>query len=337
MVMERIRILDGTLRDGGYINNWEFGRKNISFIVRQLERTNTEIIELGFMRDEKYDPDRTVFSCMEDVCGLIQKKKNGVQYAVFIEMANYYPIEKLPKKEDTGVDIIRYGFWGRKLDEAYEYAKQVTNLGYDLFIQPTRAEQYTPEMFRDMVRRFAGLSPKAIYIVDTFGLLTKDDVEMYARIANNNMPREVALGYHAHNNMQQAFSNAVHLAEMEIDRPLMIDCSIFGIGRGAGNLCTEIWMRYLNEKRADLFYDVFPCYQVFDSCLKEIYKKTPWGYSMAYLLTAAYGCNPNYAKYFLDHNFPVAKMDALLRGLSEKERYIFSENVVKSMESHCGM
>lgn len=328
--MNRIRILDSTLRDGGYINNWKFGRENIISIIGRLEQSNVEIIELGFMRDEVYVPDRTVFSDMEDLSVIMQKKKDGVHYAVFIGMDHDYPLEKLPEKKDAYADIIRYGFWGRKLDEAYKYAEQIVNLGYDLFVQPTRVEQYTTELFRDMVRKFSRLSPKAIYIVDTFGLLTKEDVEKYALIADDNMPRETALGYHAHNNMQQAFANAVHLAELDMDRQLIIDSSIFGIGRGAGNLCTEIWMQYLNGRRGGFaYYHIFPCYQVYDSCLHEIYEKSPWGYSPAYLLTAVYKCNPNYAKYFLNHNFSIVQMDAVLRRIPEKERHIFSEDIIK--------
>ena len=74
-----IKIVDCTLRDGGYANDWRFGRKSIVKIKEALEESNIDIIELGFMRDEPYDPDRSIFSRMEDVNELLSYKKQRLK------------------------------------------------------------------------------------------------------------------------------------------------------------------------------------------------------------------------------------------------------------------
>ena len=60
--MKNIKILDCTLRDGGYVNDWRFGAKGISRIIENLEESNIEIIECGFIRNEEYSKGRSVYS-----------------------------------------------------------------------------------------------------------------------------------------------------------------------------------------------------------------------------------------------------------------------------------
>jgi len=44
-----IKLLDCTLRDGGYNNNWEFGSNQISKIYNGLIESKVDIIECGFI------------------------------------------------------------------------------------------------------------------------------------------------------------------------------------------------------------------------------------------------------------------------------------------------
>lgn len=325
--MNKVNILDCTLRDGGYVNDWQFGKDNIEKIIIGLEKAKADVIELGFLRDEQYSDSRAVFSNMKEVKKILKHKREGAKYAVLVEMANYYPLEQLERAGEGCVDIIRYSFWKRKLEDALCYAKRIVDMGYELFVQPTRAEQYTEAEFKQMVLMFGELNPKAIYIVDTFGLLSKEEVEKYAFIAHQNMPRQIMLGYHAHNNMQQAIGNASHLIELGLDRKLIIDSSVFGMGRGAGNLNTEILMNYLNKRDADR-YEPDYCYEIYDECLKPIYDRNPWGYSLAYYLTALYRCNPSYASYFLKNGYSVIKMKKILERIPYEEKIRYSEDVI---------
>ena len=46
--MGRIQVLDCTLRDGGYCNQWKFGYENAKKIISSLVNAGVEIIECGF-------------------------------------------------------------------------------------------------------------------------------------------------------------------------------------------------------------------------------------------------------------------------------------------------
>ena len=325
-----IKVLDCTLRDGGYVNNWKFGFENILTIIDKLQDSGVELIELGFMRDEDYNPDRAVFSNNSQIDALVKNKRQGIKYSVLIEMANYFPLEKLNFHTGNSIDLIRYSFWKRLLDDGYEYCKSIIEKGYKLSVQPTRVEQYSLEDFRYLVQKFGELKPYAIYIVDTFGLLSKKQLLEYAETADKYMDKNIALGYHAHNNMQQAFSNVTALLESNLDREIIIDGSVYGMGRGAGNLNLECILNYLNNE-FNANYDLTPIYEIFDCCLKHDYEKYGWGYSMAYNIVAAFKCNPNYATYYAKEKMlDNRSIYKIVSKIKDADKYLFSKDKAES-------
>lgn len=323
--MKNIQILDCTLRDGGYVNNWEFGENTITSISRALEQCGVDVIELGFLRDEPYTKDRTVFNDLDQTIPYMGDNNDSkIMYAGLIEMANYYPYELLPVYCGRRPEIIRYTYWMRLLDDAYEYCSKIVEKGYKLCCQPTRVEQYTDEQFAAMCKRFSSLNPYALYIVDTFGLLRKDDLLRYARIAHDNLAPDIILGYHAHDNMGQALGNACAFIDQNYDkRVIQIDASIGGMGRGAGNLKLEAILHYLNEKYGKE-YKLDPVYSVWDSCVKDIQKYHQWGNNMAYFIVAANSCNPNYASDFIAMGMPVSEIYNVVKRIKGEDKYLYS-------------
>ena len=302
-----IKLLDCTLRDGGYLNNWDFGKDAVWDITDQLSDTGVEIVEVGFLRNEPYYENRTVFSSMEQVKKVIGKKKPGVEYAVMAEIANPFPLEMLEPADEDSADIIRVIIWKTKhdkdgnvvdaLEEGYRYCKGVVEKGYKLCVQPARVDQYSDAEFTAMVERFSQLNPMAIYVVDSWGTQNAEKMLHYMHLADEKMPQGIKLGYHGHNNMMQALSVAQAMIKEGFSRDIMIDASVFGIGRGAGNLNLEIIAKYLNEEHGKS-YDVHSMIKVFTDYIRTIYEKVQWGYSMHYYLTAMYNCNPTYAGHY---------------------------------------
>lgn len=321
-----VKVLDCTLRDGGYVNNWEFGYDSICNIVKKLEKTNVDIIELGFMRDEGYDKNRSVYSSAEQIKGIIGDKKTNIKYSALIEMANYFPLDKLEKNTGESIDLIRYSFWKRLMDDGYDYCRNIVEKGYELSVQPTRVEQYSLDDFKYMIQKFSELKPFAIYIVDTFGLLSKKDLLKYAEVADKYMDKNITLGYHAHNNMQQASANAIGLLEQKIDRNVIVDASVFGMGRGAGNLNLECITDYINKENNGK-YILNNIYEIFDKYLKKDYDKYGWGYSMAYYIAASFECNPNYAIYYSNEK-KLSNYDiyCILSNVSGSDKYLYSKD-----------
>lgn len=334
--MGEIKLLDCTLRDGGYVNDWRFGEEAIAEIKRLLEEARVDILELGFLRNESYQNSRTVFNRMNQVNALIGGKKPGIQYAVMAEVSNPFPLEMLEPVDADGTDIIRVIVWKTKhngkgeevdaLQEGYDYCKGIVEKGYKLCVQPARVDQYLEEEFAAMVRQFSKLEPMALYVVDSWGTQTSQQLMHYMELADSLLPSGTALGYHGHNNKLQAFSVAEKMLSTAFQRDLILDASVYGIGRGAGNLNTELIAQYMND-RLGRTYDIQALAEIYDHHLKEIYSHTPWGYSFGFFMTACYNCNPNYAVYYeRDLGLPVAQMGEILASITPLDRVLYTRD-----------
>lgn len=310
--MDNIQILDCTLRDGGYVNDWQFGDVNSKLITESIYGAGIDYCELGFIRHCDYKKDKMEFNNMSQISSIF--KPSNVKLAAMVEIGYGYPVEKFPLRSECTVDLIRLVVWKHMINESLNYCSKLIEKGYDVCIQATRTEQYSYSEFAGFVRAFSKMLPKGIYIVDTFGLLTKDEFLKYVKIADDNIASNVCIGYHAHNNMQQAYSNSIALLETQVNHALMIDASIMGIGRGAGNLPLELIVKYLNDK-FHTKYNESILYEVAEKYIRPIYNKSPWGYSIPYLLSAKYGRNPSYVQYLLNKGIDYMKMESIFSAM----------------------
>lgn len=323
--MGNIKLLDCTLRDGGYINDWKFGIDAITDTVEKISNSGVDIFEIGFLKDEDYIKNRTVFNNMSQINDLIKPKNMNIQYAAMIEVLNPIPIEKLEICSENTVDIIRVIVWKRLLKEGFEYCKEIIKKGYKLCVQPARVEQYSYEEFENMLNLFAEINPMAIYVVDSFGTQTIDTLLPYFKLIDSKLSSNIALGYHGHNNLMQAMEAAQVFVDTQWNRDIIVDASIYGMGRGAGNLNIELIAKYLNDNK-NKSYKIENFLEIFDKYLKPIYNYCPWGYSLPYYLTASYGCNPNYASYY-DWELKLRSEDikGILETLSNEEKIVYTK------------
>ena len=327
-----MKVLDCTLRDGGYANDWRFGCQGIHAIKEGLEKSGINIIELGFMRNETYDCNRSVFSSMEDVNALLMHKKPKVMYSVMIEAFNPFSLDNLCDASHSKVDLIRVCIWKRLLKEHLEYCKAIISKGYRITIQPSRVEQYSKDEFAAMMKMINELKPYAVYVVDTWGTQSKEQIVDYLTIANELLDPSIALGYHGHNNKMQALSCAQAALEMNLNREVCLDSTLFGMGRGAGNLNTEIITQYINEYYHGC-YDTGHYAELIEKEIVKYNSNNVWGYSLYYFLAAFYSCNPNFATFFQTKKISIGIFKLFLESISNQEKIVFSkEFVYKKLE-----
>lgn len=323
--MSKIKVLDCTLRDGGYLNNWNFGKDDMRGILKEMNGTGAEIVEVGFLRDEEYVEGRAVFDSVKRAKEFIGEKYKNVQYAVMSEAINPLPLEKIQDFQEDGPEIVRVIVWKRLLKEGYEYCKGVVEKGYRLCVQPNRVDQYSKEEFVEMIQLFNQLKPMAIYVVDSFGILNSSEIMEYAEILDKHLEKGTSLGYHGHNNLQQAFGTAVEMILRNFDRELILDASVWGIGRGAGNLNMELLAKYMNE-HCESQYDISCMVRTYENYIKKIYKQEKWGYTAAYYLTALYRCNPLYARYYdMELNLPETIIHNILSHIEGEDKVRFGK------------
>lgn len=307
--MEKYNILDCTLRDGGYINNWEFPKKIANQIMASLYTADIEVIECGYLTQKKHKENSTLFKSIEAFQNYFNLENHKHDYVLMINQGDYN-IHDLPDANTNQLSGIRLAFHKKNLSIALNEAKIIKEKGYKLYFQPMIVKSYTEEEFIHLLKKTNVLNPNVFYIVDSFGSLDKHDFLRYLYLSEHILDDDISIGFHGHNNMQYVYANAVNFIENALNRNIIIDSSISGMGRGAGNLNTEVITSYLN-KYYKKNYTIEPLLEVMDNYIEPIYRKNPWGFSSAQFLSAKHECHPNYA------NFLTVKKKLTISGINE--------------------
>jgi 4-hydroxy 2-oxovalerate aldolase len=326
-----IKLLDCTLRDGGYVNDWNFGENAIRNIKESIEKAGIEIVEVGFLKGEEHSLDKTLFPDVEWADHVIYPKKPGVTYCLMVDAPVPFPIDKITDRREEGIDAIRIIIWKELVAEAIEYSKKLIAKGYQVFIQPARVNQYNIDEFIHLIDAFNDIGITAFYIVDSWGTQDSLDIYSYIECASLRLNKKIALGYHGHNHMQQAFSCAEELLKFNLARDIILDCSIFGMGRDAGNLNTELIIAYLN-KQYNGKYDIRPILNTYSKHIKGYYAEFGWGYSMEHFMTALFNCNTKYIDYVTNNEaLSMDRVYAIFEKMNPKQRINYSESLIKEL------
>lgn len=325
-----IKILDCTLRDGGYINDWSFSNQQINKIIKSLEDSRVDIIECGYLNSKNgQDSNSTLFKDLKQIDDFINVSNNSKKVAM-INFLDFEP-KDLPLSKDTSIKGIRLAFHKKDIEQALKSGKEIKEKGYELYFQPMITKNYSDLEFLEVLEKVNNLNPCAFYIVDSFGSMSLKEFTRYVNLADNNLTEEIALGYHSHNNMQLAFSNAISLCMARLNRDIILDSSIYGIGRGAGNLNTELIFDFMN-KTFNTDYQTMPLLEVIDEFLNSLMHENPWGFSPAQFLSAAFNCHPNYATYLINKNTKhITEISQMLSLIPNEKKSSFDKNFIEQI------
>ena len=314
--MKSVSLLDCTLRDGGYINDWEFGHSVITGTYKRLDTADVDYIEVGFLDDRRsFDFNRTIqpnTECFNKVFYGVEKK-----HAIPVAMIDFgtCDISNIGACDTSFIDGIRVIFKKEKINKALPFCKEIQEKGYKLFIQAISITAYSDAEMLEYIQKINEIKPYAFSIVDTYGLLDNRKLTNYFNLINNNLLPEIKIGYHAHNNFQLAFSNSIKFLALETHRPLIVDSTVYGMGKSAGNTPIELIAMHMNEKYG-MNYDIDQFLEILDTDLMAEYQKHYWGYKYNFYISAMQNCHPNYVQFLLDKKtLSVTSINEILAGI----------------------
>lgn len=292
---DNFSILDCTLRDGGYVNDWKFSRETFDEVCLNLQLVGIDTIEVGILGKREKNKFQTKFQSMSDI-PKIERIEGSV--STFTAMLTYSDVSDvvITERVNEGVEGIRLAFFKTEYKEALKFSKELINKGYEVYLQAMATFMYSTTELLELIELVNDINPFSFYLVDSFGTLYPEDVVSLQHIIHNSLEPKISLGFHAHNNMQMALCNSIIFLELKKDRKIFIDASIFGMGRGAGNVNLELLLNYLNKKEG-CNYDTKKVLDIFYNCLEQDYRKYYWGYSGTHFLTAQNGINSVYIWY----------------------------------------
>ncbi|MBQ7678428.1 MAG: hypothetical protein IJT34_01070 [Butyrivibrio sp.] len=319
--MGSIQLLDCTLRDGAYIVDARFGSQAISGIVRKLLSAGVDLIECGWLKDKRHEFGTSFYHVPEDFAKYLQVEKGSTPLVAMIDW-DRYDDSVLPVCDHQTIDAVRVVFPRGRHREGIEIAQRIADKGYQIYLQAAGTMAYTDEELIELAKAVNGSSTQGLSVVDTFGAMYEEDLTHIAGLLDEWLDPRIRLGFHSHNNQQLSFALSMAFVRMfaQSERSIIVDASLCGMGRGAGNTTTELLASYLDRCHHG-HYDMDEIMDAIDLYMSYFQEKYQWGYSTPYFIAGLYGSHVNNIAYLLtNHRTSSRDMRAIIESLTPEER-----------------
>ena len=294
--MGNAQLLDCTLRDGAYLIDKKFGDNTIHGIIRGLVQARMDYIEIGFFQDDEFGEGKTVFRNSADAVRFVPADKGISEFTVLADYSRFN-VDNLDDRREDSIDAVRECFFKHERYEAIAACHRIKEKGYKVFVQPVDILGYTDGEILELIELVNQLEPYCVSIVDTFGSMYEEDLRHIYSLIDHNLISTVKIGFHSHNNMQLSNALSQSFLRMAIGkRQVIVDGTISGMGRGAGNTPTELIAQYMVAKLG-YSYDMDALLDIIDGYMDNIRTRCTWGYSTPYFIAGCYSAHVNNIAY----------------------------------------
>ncbi|MGB0114798.1 MAG: aldolase catalytic domain-containing protein, partial [Ilumatobacteraceae bacterium] len=290
-----ITLLDCTLRDGGYYNDWDFSKDLIRRYLSAVSRAGIGVVEVGFRSAQRgkylgptaYTTDRFLESLGDTTSSTYGVMMNASELVASPAPADLVD-ELFAPRSDSPVDLVRIAAHYREVEGLAPAIERLKELGYDIGLNLMQIAARS----HDEIQHFAGLVGQfgvdIAYFADSFGGMQPADVTQV--VASLQGAFDGPIGAHMHDNMSLGFANSMAAVEAGAT---YVDATLLGMGRGPGNARTEYMTLELARRgMADL--DVVPLLPLVMGDFAELQREYGWGSNAYYFLAAAHNIHPTY-------------------------------------------
>ncbi len=300
MKKANLKILDCTLRDGGYYNDWRFSKDTVHEYIKGINDSKIDILEIGFRFLKKNNLGIFANSFDKDInkCNFRKNLKIAIMInASDFDLSKNYKkhISKyILKRKNSKISIVRIATHLKDLSKIIPHIKFLKKLGYFIILNLMQIDKVSS---KDLIKSLNLLkktkSLSVFYFADSFGSLKPSDVKKISTIIKRHWNKE--FGFHAHDNCGLALQNALTAIKCGAR---WIDSTIQGMGRGAGNVTTEDLLCEINDIY-NLKYNLKPIFNLSQNQFKKLKQNYNWGKSIYYHLSAKLQIHPTYIQELL--------------------------------------
>lgn len=330
--MGEIKLLDCTIRDGGYVNDWNFGHNNLISIYERLIDSDVDYIELGFLDERReFDINRSIMpdtDCMEKIYGSVDKKGK-----IVFGMIDYGTcgLDHIKPANESYIDGIRVIFKKHLRVDALKFCAELKKLGYIVFAQLVSVTSYTDEEMLDLIRLANEVKPYAVSMVDTYGLMHQNNLRHFMDLLDKGLDPDISLGYHGHNNFQMGYANCIAMMEYKTDRNMLVDGTLYGMGKSAGNAPIELVAMHMNQKYGK-HYHISQMLEAIDANIMEFYSAATWGYNLFFYIAASNECHPNYVADLMNKKtLSIKSINELLSRLQGEKKLLYDKAYLEEL------
>lgn len=264
--MKKPRVLDTTLRDGSYAINFQFTARDTAIIAGQLEQAGFELIEIGHgvglgASQRNYG---TAAESDEAYLAAAADTLNRAMWGMFCipGVADLADVDLAAK---YGMKFIRVGTDVKDVADSQPFIERAKRHGMFVCANYMKSYAVDPTEFARNAKLSESYGADVVYVVDSAGGMLTRDMELYFRAVQDSCG--IRTGFHGHDNLGLGVANAVRAAELGVD---IVDCSLQGMGRSAGNTPTELFIVVMERLGVALGFDPLRVMDIGEKYIKPL-------------------------------------------------------------------
>ena len=312
-----VQITDCTIRDGGYLFGKNSDPEFIKGVMQGLSDAGIDFVETGFLQSN-VTGESLVYRNSTDAGRYLPEDRKNTNFLGFCDNSRY-SLEDLDEYDGKSFKWLRISFAQHEIDESLEFCDGARKKGYLVQCNPMDSISYSDQDRAILVEKVNKIKPASFSIVDTFGAMDMLDLVHIFRQVDSLLDKDIKIGLPSHDNLGLSCALAERMIELadETGRDIIVDGSLFGMGRGAGNAKTELLADYIN-KHCGGQYDIQKLLETIDKYIVPVIKDIHWGYDLpmyicgtkhshvdnVYHLQKAYGCTANEMYDLIDALLP---------------------------------
>ena len=295
MYKKDIKVVDCTVRDGGLMNKWQFDDTFVKGVYDACVEAGVDYMEIGYISSEKSFDRKEVgpwkFCADKDLRRIVGENDTKLKLSAMADIGRI-DFDDIPLASESAIDLMRVACYSHQMDKAIELAHHCMDKGYETTINLMAVSKVNERDLDEALADFAKSRVPIFYLVDSFGSMYSETIEHLMDKYIKALPGK-EIGIHAHNNMQLAMSNTISSL---MKGATMLDATLLGMGRGAGNCPIEILVAFLKNPK----YRLLPLLKAIQEQVLPWQKKIDWGYHVPYLITGALNEHPRSAMAWMD-------------------------------------
>jgi len=285
-----IKVIDATIRDGGLMNDHKFEDSVVKGVYDACVAAGIDYMEIGYRNSKALFPPSEngpwKHSSEEDIRRIVGDNNTDLKLAVMADAEKSdYEEDILPRSESV-VDMIRVATYIHQMPLALDMVQDAHDKGYETTLNLMAVSTVADSEVDEALQMLADSAVDAVYVVDSFGSLYSEQVEaLVEKFLGYMKPNGKEVGVHTHNNRQLAFANTI---QGVIRGANMLDASMAGLGRGAGNCQMELLLSFLHNPK----FRLRPILECVENHVEPLRKELMWGYDLPYMITGILNQHP---------------------------------------------
>jgi 4-hydroxy 2-oxovalerate aldolase len=320
------KILDCTLRDGGYYNNWNFTLKFANEYNLIIKKAKVDIVEIGFWKKNFLNQkDKLFLYTSKKTLKKIKFDENQV-VSIMLDLSDFkkakdlqYLKNNFPERNKSPVSVVRLAC---NFEDKNILRPVINILKKKKYLVAVNLMKFTL-LKSNLIINFFDCAKKMkvdfFYLADSLGNCKPANLIKLSYALKKKFSI-TKFGFHAHDNLGYALSNSLTAAKMGFG---FIDTSINGMGRGAGNLKLE---ELLKKEKKQEEYKLIKNFIKNRMC--DLKKKYNWGTNLFYKISAKNNIHPTFIQRLMEekkYNNSIIK--SIISYLRETKSSFYDANI----------